>query len=513
MHDGTLFPAFRRAAVPDTLFPVPEFTVHNLINGRMVPARSGQTLDLIEPATGLVHSRAPASNADDVADAFAAASAAFPAWSALPASVRSQHLTKLADLIEANLDRLARAESIDTGKPIALARAVDIPRAAANLRFFAKAVLDVPVERFEFDGAGVPGGVPALNTTLRRPRGVAGLISPWNLPLYLLTWKIAPALATGNTAVCKPSEVTPKTAAILGELSIQAGLPPGVLNIVHGTGSDAGAPVVRHPGIPTISFTGSTKVGQWIAETTGPMLKRISLELGGKNPFLVFDDADIDAALATAVRAGFTNQGQVCLCGSRLLIHERIHDRFLAAFVDRVKALKLGDPLDEATQQGALVSRPQLEKVAGYVELARTLGGKVLCGGRRPEASGLPTRCRGGFFFEPTVIAGLDATCAVEQEEIFGPVVTVQPFRDDDHALSLANGTPYGLAATLFTGSSSRAQHLAANLEAGIIWVNCWMVRDLRTPFGGMKQSGVGREGGMEAIKFFTEPKNVCVRH
>jgi aminomuconate-semialdehyde/2-hydroxymuconate-6-semialdehyde dehydrogenase len=477
-----------------------------------VPPRAGQYLDLIEPATGREHSRAPASIDADVQDAVQAAQAAFPAWSGTTTQERSRLLLRLADLIDENLERLARAESIDSGKPISLARSIDIPRSAANLRYFATAILHTQSESHEFDGAGVPGGVPSLNYTLRRPRGVAGLISPWNLPLYLLTWKIAPALATGNTAVCKPSELTPTTASILGELSAKAGLPRGILNIVHGTGPDAGAAIIRHPDIPTISFTGSTKVGQWISQTAGPLLKRISLELGGKNPFIVFDDADFDTALATAVRAGFTNQGQVCLCGSRLLIHEKLYDRFLAAYVERVRALKLGDPLEETTQQGALVSRQHLEKVASYVDLARQLGGKVLCGGSPPAAGSTPARCKDGFFYLPTVISGLDPACRVEQEEIFGPVVTVQPFRDDAHALSLANGTPYGLAATLFTSNASRAQSIAANLEAGIIWVNCWLVRDLRTPFGGMKQSGVGREGGLEAIRFFTEPKNVCIK-
>lgn len=482
----------------------------NFINGVASPPSSNRFLELIEPATGRAHSSVPASDGVDVAAAVNAAKSAFPSWSEMPALNRSRILMRLADLIDANLERLARAESIDSGKPISLARTVDIPRSASNLRYFASAILHTQSETHEFDGAGVPGGIPALNYTLRRPRGVAGLISPWNLPLYLLTWKIAPALATGNTAVCKPSEFTPTTASILGELSAEAGLPKGVLNIVHGTGPECGAEIVRHPDVPTISFTGSTKVGQWIAATAGPMLKRISLELGGKNPFIVFDDADFDDALAIAVRAGFTNQGQVCLCGSRLLVHQRIYDRFIAAYVDRVKALRLGDPLEESTQQGALVNRAHLDKVSSYVDLARQLGGKILCGGSPPAS--VPARCTGGFFYQPTVISGLDPACRVEQEEIFGPVVTVQPFRDDAHALALANGTPYGLAATLFTSNTSRAQAIAASLEAGIIWVNCWLVRDLRTPFGGMKQSGVGREGGLEAIRFFTEPKNVCVR-
>jgi aminomuconate-semialdehyde/2-hydroxymuconate-6-semialdehyde dehydrogenase len=491
--------------------PPSEHRLSNFINGEPAAPRAGRYLDLIEPATGRIHSHAPASDASDIAAAVHAAKSAFPAWSNTPAQDRSRLLLRLADLIDANLDRLARAESIDSGKPISLARSIDIPRSAANLRYFATAILHTQSETHDFDGAGVPGGIPALNYTLRKPRGVAGLISPWNLPLYLLTWKIAPALATGNTAVCKPSELTPTTASILGELSAQAGLPRGVLNIVHGTGSEAGAAIIQHPDIPTISFTGSTKVGQWIAQTAGPMLKRISLELGGKNPFIVFDDADFDAAVTTAVRAGFTNQGQVCLCGSRLLIHEKLYDRFLAAYLDRVKALKIGDPLDEATQQGALVSRQHLDKVSSYVDLARQLGGKILCGGTPPPSASVPARCKDGFFFQPTVIANLDPACRVEQEEIFGPVVTIQPFRDDAHALTLANGTPYGLAATLFTTNTSRAQAIAAALEAGIIWINCWLVRDLRTPFGGMKQSGVGREGGLEAIRFFTEPKNVCL--
>lgn len=484
----------------------------NFINGTAIPPAQGRYLPLIEPATGLPHSSVPASDASDVAAAVDSAQTAFGSWSATPTLTRSRHLLKLADLIDANLDRLARAESIDCGKPISLARTVDIPRSASNLRYFATAILHTQSEIHEFDGAGVPGGIPALNYTLRRPRGVAGLISPWNLPLYLLTWKIAPALATGNTVVCKPSEFTPTTASILGELSMETGIPPGVFNIVHGNGPDCGAEIIRHPHVPTISFTGSTKVGQWIAGTAGPMLKRISLELGGKNPFIVFDDADFDDAVTTAVRAGFTNQGQVCLCGSRLLVHERLFDRFIAAYIQRVQALKLGDPLDESTQQGALVTRRHLEKVSSYVDLARQLGGKVLCGGSSPSASVIPSRCKDGYFFLPTVISGLDPACRVEQEEIFGPVVTVQSFRDDEHALALANGTPYGLAATLFTNNTFRAQSIAARLEAGIIWVNCWLVRDLRTPFGGMKQSGVGREGGLEAIKFFTEPKNVCVR-
>ncbi len=485
----------------------------NLIDGKVTPPASGAFIDVLEPATSAVHARVPDSGSIEVDRAVQAAAHAFEGWSGLPASERSRYLLRLADAIDAHADRLARAESDDTGKPITLAREVDIPRSAANLRFFATAILHTTGEMQEFDGGGVPGGVRALNLTLRRPRGVAGLIAPWNLPLYLLTWKIAPALATGNTAVCKPSEITPMTAAILGELSFEAGLPPGVLNIVHGRGASAGAALVTHPDVPTVSFTGSTAVGRWIARECGDQLKRVSLELGGKNPFIVCADADIDQAVSTAIRAGFTNQGQICLCGSRLLLHESIADVFLERFLAGVRALPIGDPRDPATRFGAVTSPEHMRKIESFVQLARELGGRVLVGGSRVEQSLLPARCREGLFYQPTVIDGLDPACRVETEEIFGPVVTVQRFANDGQAINIANGTGYGLAATVFARDVARVQQYADLLQCGIVWVNCWMVRDLRTPFGGMKQSGVGREGGLEAMRFFTEPKNVCIRH
>lgn len=492
-------------------------SIRNYIAGKCVEPAGGAWLDVEEPATGKVYAQVADSTVEDVEAAVQAAKAAFPAWSATPSGERSRLLHALADQIDANLGALAEAESRDTGKPISLARTVDIPRSAANLRYFAGAVLHGQGEYHEFDGAHTPtsqggSGVKAMNFTMRKPRGVAGLISPWNLPLYLLTWKIAPALATGNTAVCKPSEVTPRTASMLGELATASGIPAGVLNIVNGRGAIAGGAIVQHADVPQVSFTGSTGVGRWIGREAGERLKRVSLELGGKNPMIVFDDVDVDEAATLAARASFSNQGQICLCASRILVHERIADRFTAALVERARALKPGDPSDPATQFGASVSREHVAKVDGYVQLARSLGGRVLCGGACPAKEQLPERCRDGHYYQPTVIEGLDAWCRVEQEEIFGPVVSVTRFSSEEQAIGLANATAYGLAATVLTNDLGRANRTASAVNAGIVWVNCWLVRDLRTPFGGMGQSGVGREGGTEAIKFFTEPRNVCIK-
>jgi aminomuconate-semialdehyde/2-hydroxymuconate-6-semialdehyde dehydrogenase len=485
--------------------------VLNLIDGELVEPRSDAWLDNIDPATGETIGQVPDSGPADV-DAAAAASGPGGAWMQLSAQERSRLLLDLADAIEARLDDFASAESIDTGKPITAARTIDIPRAIANFRYFATAILHTESQLHETDAAPTPHGpARAINYTLRRPRGVAGCISPWNLPLYLFTWKIAPALATGCPVVAKPSELTPTTAFMLAELSREI-LPPGALNIVHGKGETCGAAIIEHPGITTITFTGSTKVGQWIGATAGGMLKRVSLELGGKNPFLVFADADLDRAMDESARAAFSNQGQICLCGSRVLVEQSIVDDFVNGLVARAQSRRIGDPLADETEHGALTSSAHLEKVDSYIRAARDLGGSIHCGGRRPDPATLPPRCRGGAFYEPTVITGLPNECAPIQEEIFGPVVTVQPFDSADEAVRLANSTPYGLAASLWTSDLTRAHRLADRIEAGVIWINCWMLRDLRTPFGGMKQSGVGREGGLEALRFFTEPKNVCVR-
>jgi len=478
-------------------------TVRNYIGGELVDPAGNIWLDDIEPATGQAIARVPASDADDVSAAVDAAQAAFPAWSETPAAERSRVMLRIADLIDQRLEELARLESIDTGKPIALARTMDIPRASANFRYFATAILHHHTESFPTDRT-------ALNYVLRRPRGVAGLIAPWNLPLYLLSWKIAPAIATGNTAVAKPSELTPLSAGLLAEICRDAGLPPGVLNIVHGFGAEAGAALVAHPVVRTLSFTGGTATGSAIARETAGDLKKLTLELGGKNPTVVFGDVDLDAIIGDVLRSAYTNQGQVCLCGSRILVQQDRYGEFLERFIARVAALRLGDPLDESTEQGAVISAQHRDKIEHYLALALEEGGKVVCGGGRPAR--LPERCRDGYFIEPTVITGLSMGCRVNQEEIFGPVVTVTPFGDEADAVALANQSGYGLAASVWSSDLTRAHRVADAIECGTVWVNCWLVRDLRVPFGGMKRSGLGREGGEEALRFFTEAKTVCVK-
>ena len=476
--------------------------VLNFIDGRHAPAACGEWLDDVDPATGETYARVASSDARDVDRSVAAALHAFAAWSVTPVVERSKLLRRLARLIERDLEKLARAESIDSGKPLSAARTVDIPRAVQNFDFFADAVT-------QFSSEAHPTDEVALNYTLRQPLGPVACISPWNLPLYLLTWKIAPALAAGNCVVAKPSEVTPMSAHLLGSLAAEAGLPPGVLNIVQGLGPRAGGPLCAHPGIRAISFTGSTKVGAEIAREAATSFKKLSLEMGGKNPTLVFADADLREAIPQAVRAAFSNTGQICLCGSRILVERSVYDQVRDELVERVRALRVGDPLQADTEQGALVSRQHFDKVMGCLAVARQEGGRVLCGGGRAS---VPGRCAGGFFVQPTLIEGLGPSCRTNQEEIFGPVATLLPFDGADEAVRLANSTRYGLAASLWTRDLSRAHRVGAQLHSGIVWVNCWMLRDLRTPFGGVKESGVGREGGMDALRFFTEPKNVCVK-
>jgi len=476
--------------------------IGNYIDGKLEAPISGQYFDNINPSTGAVYSLIPDSGEEDVQRAVTSATAAFEEWSILPAKERSDYMLDIADRIEAQLDELAEAESIDNGKPLKLAKIVDIPRASSNFKFFATGILHFSSEAHNMDEV-------ALNYTLRSPVGVAGCISPWNLPLYLFTWKIAPALATGNTVVAKPSELTPYTAYLLSKICIDAGLPPGVLNILHGYGNKVGQSIIEHPEVPIISFTGGTATGKTIASIAGPMFKKLSLELGGKNPNLIFDDCDLEDAVKTSVRSSFSNQGEICLCGSRIFIHKSIYDKFKQKFVERVLKLIVGDPLRDETNLGALVSEAHMNKVLSYIELAREEGGKILTGGERIK---LNDNLSNGFYVGPTVIEGLNHLCRTNQEEIFGPVVTLSPFETEEEAIEFANSTPYGLAATIWTQNLKRAHRVAKEINSGIIWINCWLVRDLRTPFGGMKQSGVGREGGLEALKFFTEPKNVCVK-
>ncbi len=475
----------------------------NYVNGDLRPPRSGRYLENFEPATGRAYSRIPDSDKEDLNEAIAAAQAAFPVWSKTPAMERSKVMTRIAEGIEAKSEELVRAESIDTGKPISLAREVDIPRASANLRFFAGAAT-----QFFSEAHAMEGG--AINYTLRQPHGVVACISPWNLPLYLLTWKVAPALAVGNCVVAKPSELTPMTAYLFSRLCVEAGLPPGVLNILHGKGAGIGQSLVEHPNVSAISFTGGTVTGRTVARTAAPMFKKLSLELGGKNPNIVFADCDWGQMMATSLRAAFSNQGQICLSGSRIFVEEDVYEKFREEFVERARKLRVGDPLEEATEYGSVVSEGHMDKVLGCIEQAKEEGGKILCGGKRVKVA--TERCKDGWFISPTVFDGLEAGCRTNQEEIFGPVATLMPFKDEEELIEKANSTEYGLAASLWSRDISRCHRIASRLDSGIIWINTWMLRDLRTPMGGMKSSGVGREGGFEALRFFTEPKNVCVK-
>jgi aminomuconate-semialdehyde/2-hydroxymuconate-6-semialdehyde dehydrogenase len=482
--------------------------IQNYINGEFVTPVNQNYLDNYEPATGKVYSKIPESDADDLELAVNAAEAAKYEWAEMPSEQRSNLLMKLADAIEASSEELAKAEAIDNGKPIAFARAVDSYRSAANIRFFANATTQFSSECHDMGAVGV-------NYTLRQPVGIVGCISPWNLPLYLFTWKIAPALACGNVVIAKPSEVTPMTAFIFSRLCIEAGIPKGVINILHGSGPTIGAPLVSHPKIKAISFTGGSATGRAIASQIAPMLKKFSLELGGKNPTLVFADScssqeSFEKTVSEVARAAFSNQGQICLCGSRIYIERPIYEKFKVAFVNKIAALRIGDPLQEETQHGALVSKTHSDKVYSYIELAKQEGGTILTGGNKVSIEG---RCKEGYFIEPTVIEGLSSECRVNQEEIFGPVCTIQPFDSEQEALEKANGTEYGLATSIWSQDISRCHRLSSQLDFGIVWINCWLLRDLRTPFGGMKSSGMGREGGLEAMRFFTEPKNVCIKY
>lgn len=478
------------------------YYLENYVGGNLIGPLSGNYIENINPATGEIAGHVPDSNEKDVNVAVQLALDAFPSWSTTSTETRYRILNRIAELIEANLEALALAETNDNGKPLWLSKTVDIPRAASNFRFFATGIMHFASESHSMADKTV-------NYTLRQPVGVVGCISPWNLPLYLFTWKIAPALAAGNCVIAKPSEVTPVTAYLLALICKEAGLPDGVLNIIHGSGSITGEAIVKHPDVKAISYTGSTKAGARIASIAAPQFKKLSLELGGKNPNIIFADCDWEKMMQTSIESSFRNQGEICLCGSRILIQESIYEKFRDEFIKRTMALRVGDPLEEHSQQGAIVSKAHFERIMRSIDTARQEAGKILCGGKPVILGG---RCANGYFIEPTVIEGLGPECHTNKEEIFGPVVTLQPFKSEEEAITLANATQYGLSATIWTRDISRANRVAARVESGIIWINCWLIRDLRTPFGGMKNSGVGREGGWEALRFFTEAKNVCIQ-
>jgi aminomuconate-semialdehyde/2-hydroxymuconate-6-semialdehyde dehydrogenase len=475
----------------------------NFINGQFHKPLSGSFIPNINPATGEVYSEIPDSDKNDVDLAVESAQTAFPSWSTTSAENRFKILNRMAELIDENLEAFALAETNDNGKPLWLSRSVDIPRASSNLRFFATGAM-------HFASESHSDGPDNINYTLRRPIGIVSCISPWNLPLYLFTWKIAPALAAGNCVIAKPSEVTPATAFLLARISVEAGLPAGVLNIIHGLGPTCGEAIISHPQIKAISFTGSTRAGERIASIAAPQFKKLSLELGGKNPNVIFADADWKKMLHTTLRSSFANQGQICLCGSRILIESSVYEKFKTDFIELAQKLLVGDPLLETSKQGAIVSKVHFDKVMQCIERAKQEGGKILLGGNAVQPEG---RCNKGYFIEPTIIEGLDKNCLTNTEEIFGPVVTLQPFNNIEHAIELANATSYGLSATIWTSDLQKANSMTQHIQAGIIWINTWLDRDLRTPFGGVKNSGVGREGGWEAMRFFTEPKNVCIRY
>ena len=477
--------------------------IKNYINGEYVNPVSDSWIDNYNPSNGEIYGQIPDSINEDVETAYKAAQTAFLSWSETSLEERSQILSKIAQLITEKLPELAAAEAKDNGKPLHVAKSIDIPRAAANFQFFANAITQFASEAHESVGHN------AINFTLRQPIGVVGCISPWNLPLYLFTWKIAPAIAAGNCVVAKPSEITPMTAYLLGEILTEAGLPKGVLNIVHGLGTTTGQAIVAHPGIKAISFTGGTQTGAHIAKVAAPMFKKLSLELGGKNPAIIFADCDYDEMLQTTVRSSFANQGQICLCGSRIFVEASMYQKFKTDFIAAVSKLKVGNPFDTSTDIGALVSRPHLEKVKKYIDNAAHYGGKVIFGG----ASVSVDNSEDGYYLEPTIIEVQDNSCTLNQEEIFGPVVTIMPFNDENEVLAMANDVSYGLSATLWTNDLKRTMRVSKQIQAGIVWVNTWLLRDLRTPFGGVKNSGVGREGGFEALRFFTEPKNICIKY
>lgn len=478
----------------------------NFVGGKFMSG--GTPFDVYDPATGRVHATAYEADQAIVDAAVKAAKEAVEGeWGNMPLAKRRALLMKVADRIEERFDEFLEAEISDTGKPHHLAHHLDIPRGAANFRVFADAIASLSTEAFEMD---TPDGGKALNYAVRKPLGVVGVISPWNLPLLLMTWKVAPAMACGNAVIVKPSEETPSTTTLLGEVMAEVGIPAGAFNVVHGFGpGSAGELLTSHPGVRAITFTGETRTGSAIMKAAAPTVKALSFELGGKNAAIVFADADLDAAVAGLARAAFLNTGQVCLAPERIYVERPVFDSFVAGLKDKAEQLKPGLPHDQGVDLGPVISDEHRRKVLDYYALAVAEGATVVTGGGIPELSGAAAD---GYFVEPTVWTGLPHDARVCREEIFGPCCAVIPFDTEDEAIRFANDSEYGLASSIWTTNLSRAHRVGKAMEVGISWVNCWFLRDLRTPFGGAKMSGVGREGGEHSINFYSEPTNICIK-
>jgi len=474
--------------------------LYNYIDGRLVDPVNKNYIENYSPTNGKVYSLVPNSGKEDVGLAVDAAKKAFASWGSSTKEYRYGWMMKLAEAIKEKADMLVKAESFDNGKPEWLAKSVDIPRSSENFKFFATAILHYDSKSHDMDGQ-------AINYTLNQPIGVAGCISPWNLPLYLLTWKIAPAIAAGNTVVAKPSEITPYSAYLFSKICAEIKFPKGVINIVHGYGKPAGSEIVKRSDV--VSFTGGTDTGKKIASMAARQLKKYSLELGGKNPTIICQDANLNLAINSVIKSSFLNQGQICLCGSRIFIEKSIYSKFKKLFLTKTQSLSVGDPRKRSSELGAVVSKEHMEKILSKIKLAVKDGGKIVFGGNRLLLSG---EFSDGYYLEPTIIEGLGHESSINQEEVFGPVVTLTPFESEEELVNMCNSTKYGLSASIFSENISKCHRLAANINSGIIWVNTWLLRDLRIPFGGMKESGVGREGGYYSLDFFTETKNVCIK-
>lgn len=475
----------------------------NYINGELTAPKDNNYLDVYNPATGIAYTKVPESTAVDLDAAICSAKEAFRDWQKVSHQERAQWLRKLANGIEKYSNELAIAESCNTGKPISLAKNLDIARSAANFLFYADAITQFRSDCYSSD----PN---IINYNLKQPLGIVACISPWNLPLYLLTWKIAPALVTGNCVIAKPSEITPVTATLLAEICAEINFPKGVLSILHGSGNNIGNMIVEHQDISAISFTGGTQTGKKLAVKAAQNLKKVSLELGGKNPAIIFADCDLDKTIDIVVKSAFTNQGQVCLCNSRIYIQDNIYEKFKHKFIEKVADIKIGDPQDIHTQFGAISNKNHYEKILNYIRIAKEDGGSILYGGEPVTIAG---RCQSGYFIKPTVIENIPSKSVVNQHEIFGPVITLNKFSTMSEAIFLANDTIYGLATSIFTNDINKANMVAREIKSGIVWINNWMIRDLRTPFGGCKDSGIGREGGDYSLNFFTENKNICITY